>query len=69
MAIKYRYEKFNLAVDNSSQLELIAWDSNNDTEQCFITIDFPAGVTVNQIESKITQVMNYIKQLKRTEPV
>lgn len=68
MAIKYRYEKFYLKADNSSSIELIAWNSNFDSEQCFITIDFPAGVTVNQVETKITQVMNYIKNLKRTEP-
>lgn len=68
MAILYRYETFKLNTDNTSTIGLLAYNSDNEGEQCLIEIDFPAGVTVNGIEAKITTVMNYVKALKRSEP-
>jgi hypothetical protein len=66
--IKYRYEEFHIKADNSFTVKALAWDSAFPEEQALITMDFASGSNVSTIESRMTNVMNSIKNLKRTEP-
>jgi hypothetical protein len=65
MAVQYRYEKFHQDLAGTITVEALIWDSNHPNEQALISVEFPDGTTVNQIETKIQNYANIVGGLAR----